>query len=191
MTPLVRPSGNIYHIEGDPPGEQSARIRSHVFHAAVGGVLVNYGFNKKPSPPGGVLWEGPDPKMVPALIATLKPEMTVGIDGIEEVLEGGPEGQGILNSIVKAAALAGVSLIFTWNTPLPEPTTYVERVRRLPDGTRSRVISAAHEIADAKRTKHVGPGAINAGEFILYYDEDTWEQALNAQAPEAVSSLTV
>ena len=60
---------------------------------------------------------------------------------------------------------------------------YLDKIRKLPDGLKSRVIQAAHKIADKKRHEHVGPGAVNAAESILYYDEDTWTQAWTEVQP--------
>ena len=52
------------------------------------------------------------------------------------------------------------------------------KIRQLPPGTQSRVIQAAHRIADDKNSKANSWGAQYASLAILYYDEDTWTRAL-------------
>ncbi len=60
------------------------------------------------------------------------------------------------------------------------PPTTLEIIRELPAGIKSKVIQAAHKIAYKKHCHVNGPGAQYGAEKILYYDQDTWELALNA-----------
>jgi len=62
---------------------------------------------------------------------------------------------------------------------LDKTSQLLTHIRKLPAGTKSKVIASAHVIADKKRCEAVGASAQYAGERILFYDQDTWEQAVN------------
>lgn len=50
---------------------------------------------------------------------------------------------------------------------------WLTQARILPEGTQSRVIAAAHRIADERLVADHGYGAQYASLRILYYDEET------------------
>lgn len=51
------------------------------------------------------------------------------------------------------------------------------KIRALPEGTKSRVIAKAHEIAGEKHAQVNGHGAEYTSACILWYDDDTWLKA--------------
>lgn len=62
--------------------------------------------------------------------------------------------------------------------PPPEVSgSYLEAVRKLPGGTLSRTIEAAHDIASRRRGEAVGGGMRDAPLDVLFYDEETWKEA--------------
>lgn len=62
----------------------------------------------------------------------------------------------------------------------------LETIRKLPDGTKGRCISAAHKIAWEKHVEANGQSAQYATWKILYYDEDTWEHAFESVFHETI-----
>ena len=55
--------------------------------------------------------------------------------------------------------------------------SYADLAKKLPDGLKSKVIQAAHALAERKWHEATGGSAQYGGEKILFYTDETWKEA--------------